>query len=171
MAVASYRRVSDEKQEDGISLEMQQIEIGKYAVYRDYEDIKEYYEIKSARTTKGRFKLNEMLRHVKEGRIKKVIIWRLDRLSRSLRDLLNIIHVLEENGCELHSTHENIDTSTPSGRMLVLTLGMIGEWESSNISERVSRTMQVYASKGVWLSSLPFGFDRDEERKLIVNEL
>lgn len=171
MAVGMYIRVSDEKQEDGISLEMQEDEIMKYAAYKGYDNIKKYSDVASARTVKKRLKFNELLKDVREGRIKKVVIYKLDRLTRSLRDLMNILHLLDKHECELHSTIENIDTSTPSGRMLVQVLGMIAEWESANTSERVSTSMQKFARKGIWLSSVPFGFDRDEDRKLIHNEL
>lgn len=171
MATAMYMRVSDVKQEDGISLEMQEDEISKYAAYKGIEDMKKYSEIKSARSVKGRLKLSELLGDVKEGRIKKIIVYKLDRLTRSLRDLMNLLYLLDEHGCQLHSTFENIDTSTPSGRMLVQVLGIVAEWESANTSERVSSSMDKFASSGVWLSSIPFGFDRNEERKLVINEM
>src|SRR5690625_2455931 len=170
MVTAIYKRASDIKQEDGISIDMQGDEIKKYCAYKGYENFKNYTEIKSARTLKGRVELSRLLNDVKEKRVKNVVVYKLDRLTRSLRDLMNILHTFKEHGCELHSTFENIDTSTPSGNMLVQVLGIVAEWESANTSERVSTSMQLFDSQGIWLSSITFGFDRNEERKLTPNE-
>lgn len=171
MITAVYKRASDEKQdEDGVSIEMQHDTIQKFCEYRGFDKIKEYTEIRSARSLKGRTQLLNLLEDVKKGRVKRIIVFKLDRLSRSLRDLMNILHTLDEFGCELHSTHENIDTSTPSGRMLVQVLGMIAEWESANISLRVRSAMKLKAHKdGIWQGSTPFGFDLVEQR-LVLNE-
>src|SRR5699024_5714330 len=67
------------------------------------------------------------------------------------------------------STYENIDTSSPSGRMLVQVLGIIAEWESSNTSMLVSNSMQFKASQGIWQSNPPYGFDL-KDGKLIINK-
>lgn len=170
MVTAIYQRASDEKQDiDGVSIETQQDTIDKFIKYKGYQNLKIYTEIKSARQIKGRLKLQQLIKDIKDGRISRVVVYKLDRLTRSLRDLMNILHVFEENECELHSTYENIDTSSPSGRMLVQVLGMIAEWESANTSMRVSQAMQYRASQGYWQGSTPYGFDLVDSR-LVPNE-
>ena len=130
MVTAIYERASDEKQDiDGVSIETQHDTIMKFCDYKGYKNIKVYMEIKSARSMENRAKLKQLIIDVKRGIVKRIVIYKLDRLTRSLRDLMNLLHTLDKNGCELHSTYENIDTSSPSGRMLVQVLGMIAEWE------------------------------------------
>src|SRR5690625_363052 len=170
MITAVYQRASDVKQDEfGISLETQDDMIKKFCEYKGYENIKYYTEIKSARSIAGREKLQQLINDIKRGYIKRVIIYRLDRLTRSLRDLMNLLHLFEEHNCELHSTYENIDTSTPSGRMLVQVLGIIAEWESANTSMRVKNSMMLQAQSGKWMSTPPYGFDL-KNGKLIINE-
>lgn len=171
MVTAIYERASDEKQDiDGVSIETQHDTIMKFCDYKGYKNIKVYMEIKSARSMENRAKLKQLIIDVKRGIVKRIVIYKLDRLTRSLRDLMNLLHTLDKNGCELHSTYENIDTSSPSGRMLVQVLGMIAEWESANTSMRVTNSMQFKASQGIWMSSVPFGFYLGEDKRLKVKE-
>lgn len=171
MTTALYERASSEKQDvDGVSIETQHDTVVKFCEYKGYENIKLYTEIKSARSMKGRVKLQELMDDVKNKRVKRIVIYKLDRLTRSLRDLMNLLHTLDQYDCELHSTYENIDTSSPSGRMLVQVLGMIAEWESANTSMRVKNAMQFKAEQGMWMSSVPYGFDLTLDQSLIVNE-
>jgi len=171
MVTAIYERASDEKQDiDGVSIETQHDTIMKFCDYKGYKNIKVYMEIKSARTMEDRTQLKQLIMDVKRGIIKRIVIYKLDRLTRSLRDLMNLLHTLDKNDCELHSTYENIDTSSPSGRMLVQVLGMIAEWESANTSMRVTNSMQFKASQGIWMSSVPFGFYLGEDKRLKIKE-
>lgn len=66
----------------------------------------------------------------------KIVVYKLDRIARSLRDLLNILQVLEERGAGFHSLTEMIDTSTPVGRFTVQILGAVAEFERALIRER-----------------------------------
>lgn len=170
MATAIYQRASDIKQDlDGVSIEMQEETINRFIEYKQFTNVKVYTEIKSARTIEGRNELKRLIKDIEKGMIKRVVIYKLDRLTRSLRDLMNLLHLFEEHDVELHSTHENIDTSTPSGRMLVQVLGIIAEWESANTSIRVSESMQLKASQGIWQGSTPYGF-KLENGRLVINE-
>src|SRR5690625_4900912 len=117
----------------------------------------------------NRDKLQQLIKDIEQGYVKRVVIYRLDRLTRSLRDLMNLLHIFEKNECELHSTYENIDTSTPSGRMLVQVLGIIAEWEAANTSMRVKNSMMLQAKNGRWMSTPPYGFDL-KNGKLVVNQ-
>lgn len=169
VATALYMRVSDEKQEDGVSFETQDNTLYRFCDYKGFKNIKVYKEVKSARTL-NRDMVNKLIKDVKNGRIKRIVIYRLDRLTRSLRDLMNLLYLFEEYDCELHSTSENIDTRSPSGRMLVQVLGIIGEWESANTSVRVRANMNTRASAGIWQSSIPFGFYHGDDKRLKVKE-
>lgn len=78
--------------------------------------------------------LQHILRHIKKGDV--LVVWKLDRLTRSLSDLLRILKTLEENGAGFRSLTESIDTNTPVGRMLMQILGSFSEFERAMLKER-----------------------------------
>jgi DNA invertase Pin-like site-specific DNA recombinase len=78
--------------------------------------------------------LQNVLRHIRTGDI--LVVWKLDRLTRSLSDLLQIIKRLEEAGAGFRSLTEAIDTTTPAGRMMLQMLGAFAEFERQMIRER-----------------------------------
>jgi DNA invertase Pin-like site-specific DNA recombinase len=78
--------------------------------------------------------LQNVLRHIKSGDV--LVVWKLDRLSRSLSDLLNILKRLDEVGAGFRSLTEAIDTTTAAGRMMLQMLGAFAEFERQMIRER-----------------------------------
>ena len=78
--------------------------------------------------------LQNVLRHIKAGDV--LVVWKLDRLSRSLSDLLNILKRLDEVGAGFRSVTEAIDTTTPAGRMMLQMVGAFAEFERAMIKER-----------------------------------
>jgi site-specific DNA recombinase len=143
MKVAGYIRVSTTKQaEEGVSLPAQEKAIRDYAkskgwgVHRIYTD-----DGKSGGSIEGRPAFQKMLEAVDEGKVEAIVVTRLDRLSRSLQDMLNTISHLQEKKCALVVLKENVDTSTPNGRLFVHILGSFGEWEKDISKERVVEGM------------------------------
>src|SRR5262249_45568613 len=78
--------------------------------------------------------LQHILRHIKQGDC--LVVWKLDRLTRSLADLLRILKHLEKRGAAFKSLTEQIDTTTPVGRMLMQIMGSFAEFEREMIRER-----------------------------------
>src|SRR5690625_2871870 len=116
MGTALYMRVSTEMQEEhGISLETQEETLEAYCKLKKLTDIRKYIDVGSARTTK-RKEFQKMMNHIRQGKIKRVIILRLDRLTRSIVDLNKLIQEFNKYDCELHSATENIDTTSATGR-------------------------------------------------------
>lgn len=171
MTTAIYMRVSTERQSDeGVSLQTQKERLNAYCTMKGFQSIKEYLDIGSGRTTDKRINFNRMMNDVKSGFINNIVIFKLDRLTRSIMDLSKLVNRLNDKGCALHSCTENIDTTTPSGRMMINLIGTFAQWESETISERVKVNMQSIAEKGIWQSSIPFGFDLGKDKRLIVNK-
>jgi DNA invertase Pin-like site-specific DNA recombinase len=81
-------------------------------------------------------KLHEMIGQLREGDV--VVVWKLDRLSRSLKDLLHIMDRIEEAGAGFRSLTEAIDTTTAAGRMMMQMVGCFAEFERAMIRERTS---------------------------------
>lgn len=171
MATAIYMRVSTEKQEEtGVSLHTQKERLQAYCTMKGFENVKEYLDVGSGRTTDKRMNFNIMMDDVENGFISNVVILKLDRLTRSIIDLNNLVKKLNDKECHLHSCTENIDTTTASGRMMINLIGTFAQWESETISERVKMNMQSLAEQGIWQSSVPYGFMIGEDRRLQIKE-
>lgn len=97
-------------------------------------NIEKWYIEKVSAKDKNRPKLNEMLDYVREGDT--VYIHDFSRLARSTKDLLELVEQLEEKKVDLVSNKENIDTSTPTGKLLLTMIGAIAEFERTNLLER-----------------------------------
>lgn len=77
-----------------------------------------------------------------------IVVWRFDRLSRSLRDLLKVFDDLSERGVHLKSIHEQLDTTTPMGKLMFQLAGMLAEFERNLISARTAQGMQTAKERG-----------------------
>ena len=98
-----------------------------------------------------------------------LLVYRLDRLSRSLRDVLALIEELGGADVGLRSATESFDTATPSGRMLVSLLGTFAEFERSTMLDRISAGMERKAARGEWTGGRPpFGYRKDRGASLLV---
>lgn len=87
-----------------------------------------------------------MLRQLRRGDV--VVVWKLDRLSRSLKDLLHLMERIEEVGAGFRSLTESIDTTTPAGRMMMQMVGSFAEFERAMIRERTSAGLAQARAEG-----------------------
>jgi DNA invertase Pin-like site-specific DNA recombinase len=90
--------------------------------------------------------LKDMLRQLRDGDV--VVVWKLDRLSRSLKDLLPIMERIEAAGAGFRSLTESIDTTTPAGRMMMQMVGSFAEFERAMIRERTSAGLAQARAEG-----------------------
>jgi DNA invertase Pin-like site-specific DNA recombinase len=90
--------------------------------------------------------LHRMLDHLREGDT--VVVWKLDRLSRSLKDVLHIMERIGKAGAGFRSITENIDTTTPAGRMMMQMVGAFAEFERAMIRERTSAGLAAARAEG-----------------------
>lgn len=97
--------------------------------------------------------LRTALRQLKSGDM--LVVWRLDRLGRSLVDLIQTVNGLSKRGCEFRSLTENIDTSSSGGRLLFHVMGAMAEFERSIISERTKAGMEAARVRGSRLGRRP----------------
>lgn len=97
--------------------------------------------------------LTKMLRILRRGDT--LTVWRLDRLGRSLFELLKLIRDLNERGVEFRSLSESLDTSTPAGRLLLHVLASMAEFERSLISERTRAGMAAARARGSRIGRRP----------------
>lgn len=104
------------------------------------------FEEKASGGRWDRPRLKELLGHLRKGDI--VIVWKLDRLSRSLRDLLFLIEQIEGKKSGFRSLTESIDTSTPSGRMMMQMVGVFAEFEREMLRERTKKGLEHARKEG-----------------------
>lgn len=119
-----------------------------------------YSEKRSA--VKVRAQLLQLLEHLRPGDT--VVVYKLDRLARSVRDLLNIVDSIEEAGATFRSLTESFDTTTPAGKMAFQMLGAVAEFERNIIRERSLAGVEVARSNGVRMGRLPALNDRQAAR-------
>lgn len=90
--------------------------------------------------------LHDMLGHLRDGDV--VVVWKLDRLSRSLKDLLHLMERIEEASAGFRSLTESIDTTTAAGRMMMQMVGSFAEFERAMIRERTSAGLALARAEG-----------------------
>jgi DNA invertase Pin-like site-specific DNA recombinase len=90
--------------------------------------------------------LHRMLDQLRDGDV--VVVWKLDRLTRSLKDLLLIMEIVDQEGAGFRSLTESIDTTSPAGRMMMQMVGTFAEFERAMIRERTRAGLKVAAAQG-----------------------
>ncbi len=141
--VALYARVSSEQQDT----ELQIRELTEFAKSKGWE-IYGVYEEKITGTTANRPQLKQMLADMEVGKFSIVLVWKLDRFARSLKDLLNLLETLREHEVDFVSMKDNIDLTTPAGRLMLHLLGAFSEFEASLIRERVKAGLAHARKRG-----------------------
>jgi DNA invertase Pin-like site-specific DNA recombinase len=120
-------------------------------------------EAASGRSRSGRTELQTILEFIRAGDTLMVI--KLDRLGRSTRDVLNLVHELESKGAALRVLEPEIDTSKPEGRIILTTLSMVAEMELSFIKERQRAGIEAAKTKGIY-KGRKRSIDRDAVQRL-----
>jgi site-specific DNA recombinase len=144
---AGYVRVSTERQaEEGLSLAEQERRVREYAERQGWDLIDVYVERGVSGRRDDRPELGRLLAIL--ANLDRVIIPKLDRLGRSNRHLLEVCDRLEASGVGLISLAENIDTATPTGRLLRAILAALAEFEADTIAERVRAVTESRARSG-----------------------
>ncbi len=159
MAIALYARKSIER-ENSISCETQ-LEYCKAAIKPEErgEALLEYVDNGFSGGNVNRDGFQCMMREVERGRIRKIIVYRLDRISRSLADFVNILATLKKHGVEFVSSQEAFDTTTPHGEMFVKLLAVFAEYERQSIVERVRQAYTHRSEMGIYMGGRrPYGF-------------
>ena len=167
----AYIRVSKEK-EEGVSPSSQLSKIRQYCSIHDLQLIDVYRDLDiSGRSATNRPALQEMLRRIEEGDVRYVVVYKLDRLARSVADFHRLMEHFERHDCDLISVSQNIDTASPVGRLLRNVLVDFAQFESEMIGERIRDNLtHIVESKGKWLGgSPPIGY-RQTKDGLVIHE-
>jgi len=166
---AIYVRVSTEEQaQHGFSLAGQEDALKNYCSALGYELLKVYKdEGKSAKDIAHRPAMNELLKDAEAKKFSALFIYKLDRFSRSLKDLILTIEKLKEWNIDFVSLQDRIETASASGKLMFHIISAFAEFERNIIGERTTFGMQRKAKEGGAITKAPLGYKMiDKELKL-----
>jgi DNA invertase Pin-like site-specific DNA recombinase len=154
--VAIYARVSTLH---GQNPEMQLDELQEYAARREWTIVDSYVDEGVSGSKESRPELNRLMADAHRRRFDAVLVWKIDRFGRSLKHLVNAIADLGAYGVAFVSLRDNLDLSTPSGRLMFQIIGAMAEFERSLIQERVRAGLRNAKAKGKRLGRPSSGVD------------
>ena len=99
-----------------------------------------------------------MLEDATKNKFDLVVVWKLNRISRKLLDILNIVNLLNKHNIAFRSLTENFETETPSGKLQLNIMGAIGEFERETIAENVKMGLLARAREGRWNGGVVLGY-------------
>ena len=166
-----YIRVSTEDQaREGFSLGEQEEKLRQLCKYKDFEIYKVYKDAGiSAKNMKDRPAFQEMLEDMKSGKLNYIVAYKLDRVTRSVRDLEVLISTLEQYHCYLICDRDDVNTSTANGRFFVRMLTVLSQLEIEIVSERTKFGLNGAIKSGHIPGKCPFGYYRDTDKTLKIN--
>lgn len=166
----AYCRVSTEEQVvEGYSIEGQTDKLRSYSALRDLGEITVISDPGLSGKNMLRPGLQSLLQAVEAGHVAHVLVWRLDRLSRDLGDLILLADQFGAKGVALHSVSESLDLSSASGRMFYNILGTFAQFFRESLSENVKMGHERAVKEGKWINRPKTGYDL-VETELVPNQ-
>lgn len=171
MKCVIYVRVStDEQAKHGYSIAAQIEKLEAYCISQGWEMVKQFIDDGYSAKDLNRPQFKEMMNIVKKGGIDVVLVYRLDRLTRSVVDLYSILQELDKYDCKFKSATEVYDTTNAMGRLFITLVAAIAQWERENTAERVRMGMEKKIKLGLWKGGTPpYGY-KIVDKQLVVNE-
>ncbi len=158
MRCVGYIRVSTEKQStDGYSLDAQSAKIRALAMLKGYDLIEIVADDESAKDLK-RPGVQRVIQMVKAGHVDAVLIMKLDRFTRSVKDLAEMVELFNRRNVALVSLTESIDTKTAAGELSMNITTSVSQWERRAIGERTRAALDYKRSIGERLGNVPYGY-------------
>lgn len=157
---AIYARQSVDKK-DSVSIEAQIDDCKK--VCSNKALVKIYQDKGFSGKNTERPELQKLINDIKQGIIKKVVVYKLDRISRNISDFYKLFEIMKEYNCDFVSRNEAFDTTTPSGRAMMGILAVFAQMERENTQTRIKDNYQYRIKQGSWASGkAPYGFINSE---------
>jgi site-specific DNA recombinase len=159
MKAIGYVRVSTEKQADfGVSLEAQTAKVQAMAVVQGAELADVIVDAGESAKSLNRPGMARLLALVDSGAVDTVIIAKLDRLTRSVADLAELLKRFERRGVSLVSVADSLDTRSAAGRLVLNIMVSVSQWEREAIGERTRDAMHHKRANGERVGTVPFGY-------------
>ncbi|MCM1059812.1 MAG: recombinase family protein [Eubacterium sp.] len=169
---ALYIRVSTDAQyEEGYSVDAQKEKLKQFCKLRDITNYEFYIDGGWSGSNIVRPEMQRLIKEIKEGRVEAVVVYKLDRLSRSQKDTIFLLEdIFIPNDCNFISLNENFDTTTPYGKAMIGILSVFAQLERENIRERTRMGMYERVKSGLWMGGgrIPFGYDYNPAKNTLV---
>src|SRR5690625_568344 len=171
MRAGIYVRVSTREQaEEGYSIQAQLNRLRAFCESQGWSVSGVYADQGESAKDTNRPQLQQMLKDIENKKIDVVLVYRLDRLTRSVYDLYRLLETFDKNECGFKSATEVYDTTTAMGRLFITIVAALAQWEREDLGENVAMGMEEKASQGKFPGGFaPFGFDVKDD-KLIPNK-
>lgn len=168
--VGIYVRVSTEEQAlNGFSIRAQIEKLTAYCNIKDW-DIYDVYKDDgiSGKNISDRKELLRLINDIKLKKVNNILVYKIDRLTRSTKDLIELVDFFNLNNCSFNSFTENIDTLSSTGRMFIKIIGIFAEFERENISERVKFGLERKVKEGYSIASknISYGYYKEKNNKI-----
>jgi site-specific DNA recombinase len=169
MNAIGYVRVSTEEQaREGISLDNQREKIAAYCALSDLILLDTIADEGLSAKNLNRAGIQSVISLIKANKLDAVIVYKLDRLSRSVRDTLGLIEMFEKHKVAFHSIQEKIDTKSALGRFFLNMLSSLSQMERELTAERVTDALSHKIRSGQRVGSVPYGYDLAPDGKTLI---
>lgn len=169
---ALYIRVSTDAQyEEGYSVDAQKEKLEQFCKLRDIKNYEFFIDGGWSGSNIDRPEMKRMVAEITAGNVESVVVYKLDRLSRSQKDTIFLLEdIFIPNDCNFISLNENFDTTTPYGKAMIGILSVFAQLERENIRERTRMGMHERVKSGLWMGGgrVPFGYDYDSSKGILV---
>src|ERR1700719_4490141 len=158
MLTIGYVRVSTDRQaEQGVSLEAQEAKIRAMATVQGAELLDVIVDGGESAKSLNRPGLQRLLDLINGGKVESVIVAKLDRLTRSVKDLCGLLELLEKRKVALVSVAESLDTGSAAGRLVITIMGAVSQWEREAIGERTRDALRHKRGNGGRVGNIAYG--------------
>ena len=158
MQAIGYVRVSTDRQaEQGVSLEAQEAKIRAMATVQSAELLDVIVDGGESAKSLNRPGLQRLLALINAGKVQAVIVAKLDRLTRSVKDLCGLLELFEKRKVALVSVAESLDTGSAAGRLVITIMGAVSQWEREAIGERTRDALKHKRGQGERVGNIAFG--------------
>ena len=169
--VCLYTRISTDEENQPTSLASQRERLAAFCASQEGWRIVAHEEDRATGTKLDRPGLQAALELARSGQVDLLLVYRVDRLSRKVRQLAQLAEELDAVGCVLRSATEPFDTGSAAGRMMLQMLAVFAEFEHATMVDRVSAGIERRAKEGRWATGrLPFGYRRNEAKEVVPEE-
>ena len=169
MNAIGYVRVStDEQAREGVSLENQKEKIAAYCGLNDLVLAEIIEDAGKSAKSLNRDGMRRLLSLVKRREISAVIVYKLDRLSRSVKDTITLIETFEKHHTAFHSVQDRIDTRSATGRFFLNIMSSLAQMERELIGERTRDALSLKIIKGERVGQVPYGYELAADGRTLI---
>ncbi|MDE0078907.1 MAG: recombinase family protein [Caldilineaceae bacterium] len=176
-AIAYIRVSTDEQAISELSLRAQHREVVAYAERSGVDIVSVLADENESASTLNRPAVSGLLTHIDSGQVDAVIISKLDRLTRRIKDFMSLLQRMRiakradgGQGVDLISSAESLDTGSAAGQIVINIMDSVSQWDREVIGERTSTALQELKAQGKSTGNPNYGYEAGEDGKLIENE-